>query len=252
MAFLDVPSAAAGAAPTSLQARAAALAARYADWSPEAVLADALTREFPGSIAIVSSFGAESALLLALAAAVDRDVPVIFLDTGAHFPETLAYRDALVGALGLRDVRTVRPDAAALAAHDPDGTLSRHDPDRCCALRKVAPLAQALRPFAAWVTGRKRHQTRQRHALPIVETAEPRLKLNPLTAWSAARVADEFARRGLPRHPLVAAGYPSIGCAPCTRPAAPGAGARDGRWPGRAKTECGIHIGPLGVERQVG
>jgi phosphoadenosine phosphosulfate reductase len=250
---LDAPSSDAPVTRSSPhEARAAALAARHAASDPATLLDDIVAREFPGEVAVVSSFGADSALLLALVAEIDPALPVIFLDTGQHFPETLAYRDTLARALGLRDLRTIRPDAVALAAQDPAGTLWRHDPDRCCALRKAVPLERALRPFAAWITGRKRYQTAQRRALPIVEAAGARLKINPLATWSAERVAAEFARRGLPRHPLEAAGYRSIGCAPCTIPVAPGADARDGRWPGLDKTECGIHFGPHGVTRTGG
>ncbi len=206
-----------------------------------ALLRQAITRDFAGRFAVVSSFGADAAMLLALVAEVDPAVPVLFLDTGMHFPETLAYRDALTARLGLTDVRSIPPDPAAVAARDPRGDLHLFVPDDCCALRKVAPLARALAPFAAWATGRRRQQTATRARLPFVETADGRRKFNPLADWSAERVAAELARRDLPRHPLVARGYPSIGCAPCTRAVRPGEDARAGRWAGHAKTECGIH-----------
>jgi phosphoadenosine phosphosulfate reductase len=206
-----------------------------------ALLRQAITGPFAGRFAVVSSFGADSALLLALVAEIDRHVPVLFLDTGMHFPETLAYRDALAAQLGLTDVRAVVPDAREVAARDPQGDLHRFIPDDCCALRKVAPLRRALAPFAAWATGRRRHQAATRAALPFVERDGGRIKFNPLADWPAARVAAELARRNLPRHALVARGYPSIGCAPCTRPVQAGEDARAGRWAGHAKTECGIH-----------
>ena len=206
-----------------------------------ALLRRAITGPFAGRFAVVSSFGADSALLLALVAEIDRRVPVLFLDTGMHFPETLAYRDALVARLGLTDVRAILPDAREVAARDPEGDLHRFVPDDCCALRKVAPLGRALGPFAAWATGRRRHQAATRAALPFVEQDGGRTKFNPLADWPAARVAEELARRGLPRHALTARGYPSIGCAPCTRPVGAGEDARAGRWAGHAKTECGMH-----------
>jgi phosphoadenosine phosphosulfate reductase len=206
-----------------------------------ALLRHAITGTFAGRLAVVSSFGADSALLLALVAEIDRRVPVLFLDTGMHFPQTLAYRDALVGRLGLTDVRAVVPDAREVAARDPQGDLHRFIPDDCCALRKVAPLGRALGPFAAWATGRRRDQAATRAALPFVERDGGRIKFNPLADWPAARVAAELARRNLPRHALTARGYPSIGCAPCTRAVQAGEDARAGRWAGHAKTECGIH-----------
>jgi phosphoadenosine phosphosulfate reductase len=206
-----------------------------------ALLRCAITESFAGRIAIVSSFGADSAMLLALVADIDRDTPVLFLETGKHFAETLEYRDALVTRLGLRDVRNIRPDPVELANSDPQGELHRWIPDDCCAVRKVAPLDRALAPFAAWATGRRRHQARTRTALPFMEMVGGRIKFNPLADWSAERIEQEFRHRDLPRHPLVAEGFTSIGCAPCTRAVRPGEDPRAGRWAGQPKVECGIH-----------
>jgi phosphoadenosine phosphosulfate reductase len=206
-----------------------------------ALLRRAITRSYAGRLAVVSSFGAESAMLLALTAEIDPAVPVLFLDTGKHFPETLAYRDELVVRLGLTNVRSLGPDPVALQARDPHGDLHLYIPDDCCALRKVAPLEQALAPYAAWATGRRRQHASSRAAMHFVETVDGRVKLNPLADWTAERVTTELARRGLPLHPLVTRGFSSIGCAPCTRAVAPGEDPRAGRWAGRAKTECGIH-----------
>jgi phosphoadenosine phosphosulfate reductase len=225
------------------------LTARYADSEATDLLRGITVREFPGQVAVVSSFGAESASLLALIAEVDPAIPIIFLDTEKHFPETLEYRDALVRLLALRDVRSIHPDPALLRTQDPDGLLWRCDADRCCALRKVLPLEHTLVPFSAWISGRKRYQTGQRRALPVFEAAGGRIKINPLAAWSAERVADVLIQRGLPPHPLEPAGYRSIGCAPCTVPVGNDDHARGGRWPGRSKTECGIHVGAQGVDR---
>ena len=206
-----------------------------------ALLRCAITREYAGRIAVVSSFGADSAMLLALVAEIDPATPVLFLDTGMHFPETLAYRDRLAERLGLTDVRDIHPDPVELAKADPDGELHRWIPDDCCAVRKVAPLERALAGFDAWVSGRRRSQSRTRAALPFVEQEDGRAKFNPLADWSAERIVAELARRDLPRHPLVAQGFPSIGCAPCTRAVKPGEDPRAGRWAGHAKVECGIH-----------
>jgi phosphoadenosine phosphosulfate reductase len=215
---------------------------RYGDL-PTARLVAAAIRVFAGRIALVSSFGADAAVLLHLVASADRHTPVILIDTGKLFPETLAYRDRLVTQLGLTDVRAVGPSPAALAAADPDGTLWRRDPDRCCALRKVAPFAAALEGFEAWISGRKRFQGAARASLPLFERdAGGRIKVNPLAAWSPVDIAAYFAAHELPEHPLVAFGYASIGCLPCTEPVATEDDARAGRWRGRAKTECGIHI----------
>ena len=208
----------------------------------------ALTQDFRGRIAVVSSFGAESAVLLALVAEIDPATPVLFVDTKQHFTETLAYRDELVRFLGLTDVRSVGPTAAEIAAHDPPGELWRFDPDACCRLRKVTPLDRALAPFDAWVTGRKRHQTLTRTALAVTELVDGKTKINPLADWTADQIEAEMVRRGLPRHPLSTAGYPSIGCATCTRAVASGEDPRSGRWSGTGKVECGIHRLPEAVD----
>jgi phosphoadenosine phosphosulfate reductase len=224
--------------------RAAELSRRYGMLSGEALLRPLIEREFPGRIALVSSFGAEAAVLLHMVAAIDPSTPVLFLDTGKHFGETLSYRDALAARLGLSDLRILGPQPASVAAADPDGTLWHGDPGACCALRKVAPLAAGLAPFAAWITGRKRFQGGLRAALPVIEAMDGRIKINPLAPLSAADIEAEFERRDLPRHPLVADGFRSIGCMPCTARAKAGDAPRAGRWPGLERTECGIHLGP--------
>jgi phosphoadenosine phosphosulfate reductase len=222
-------------------------------WPPEAhgspeEIALGLVRQTIGRygqrVALVSSFGAESAVLLDLVARVDRATPIIFLDTLKLFGETLAYRRDLVAQLGLTDVRDVQPLAADIAAEDPDGSLWRTNPDRCCELRKVLPLDRAMDGFDAWFTGRKRHHGGDRASLPEVEFDGHRTKVNPLATWTPDDIDGYFAARRLPKHPLLAEGFLSIGCAPCTAPVADtGAGARSGRWNGRKKSECGIHAG---------
>ncbi len=227
-----------------LAARVRELNVRHAHSGAAAVLRHALTGRGMGRVALVSSFGAESVVLLHLVAQIDRATPVLFLETGMLFPETLEYRSEVVRRLGLGDVRSVRPEPARTARQDPDGRLHRTDPDACCALRKTAPLGAALAGFDAWISGRKRAHGGARTAIEPFE-AEPgtgRLKINPLADWSGADIDAHIAAHGLPRHPLVARGYPSIGCAPCTSPVAAGEDARAGRWRGRAKRECGIHI----------
>jgi phosphoadenosine phosphosulfate reductase len=216
---------------------------RYSDLTAPAVLQALIRHEFCGRLAVVSSFGAESAVLLALVAAIDRSVPIVFLDTGKLFGETLRYRDRLVALLGLSDVRTIEPRSEDLAAVDAEEMLWRSDPDRCCALRKVAPLAKALDGFAAWVSGRKRYQGSTRARLAMFEAdGAGRIKINPLAGWSRADIEAFLVAGDLPQHPLVAEGYLSIGCMTCTDRVTPGEDPRAGRWRGRAKTECGIHL----------
>lgn len=221
---------------------AASLNAQMQGRSAEDVLNIAIRDLFPGQIALVSSFGADSAVLLHLAAQADKATPVLFLETGKLFEQTLTYRDALIDRLGLSDVRVLTPDPTQLAAQDDGGTLWFRDAEACCNIRKVQPLQRALKPFAAWINGRKRYQAGTRRDIAMVEADGARLKFNPLAGWSAAEIEAYFARHDLPRHPLVADGYLSIGCATCTQPVAAGQDARSGRWQGREKTECGIHL----------
>jgi phosphoadenosine phosphosulfate reductase len=205
--------------------------------------ADVLRRALDAApnLALVSSFGAESVALLHLAATVKRDVQVIFIDTMLLFPETLSYQREVARKLGLRRVRVLRADTADA---DPDDTLHLRDPDACCNLRKTHVLEEALKGFDGWITGRKRFQSGSRAELPAFELDEHTglIKVNPLAHWSSADVQEYMAENALPRHPLVARGYPSIGCAPCTSPVAAGEDPRAGRWRGQQKEECGIHF----------
>jgi phosphoadenosine phosphosulfate reductase len=225
--------------------KAALLEARYGHLTPTEIIEYAATRYFAGEIAVVSSFGADSAVLLHMIAQVDPSTPVIFLDTGKHFGETLDYRDALVADFGLTDVRVITPLEAALSRDDADGTLHQRDPDACCAIRKVEPLARGIEPFGAWFTGRKRFQAATRSALPVFEAIGPRARINPLARWTTADLAGYMRSHGLRENPLVAYGYLSIGCFPCTQPVKPGEDTRGGRWAGLSKTECGIHLPKL-------
>ncbi len=233
------------AAPSEMAAEGvdvANLNARLRDASPERVLETALAA-FPGRIALVSSFGSESAVLLHTLSRIDPGAPVLFLDTGKLFGQTLDYRKRLAADLGLTDVRDLRPAYADLATVDPQADLYKTDTDACCAVRKVAPLDLGLRGFEAWITGRKRFHGGARLHLPVVEQAEGKLKFNPLASFDKPAIDAYVARHALPPHPLVEAGYSSVGCWPCTKPTQDGADVRSGRWAGSEKTECGIHTG---------
>jgi phosphoadenosine phosphosulfate reductase len=199
-------------------------------------------REFGRRLAYVSSFGAESAAMLGLIADVDPGMPIVFIDTGMHFQQTLQYRDSLSALLGLSDVRTFHPVKEEVKAVDPKGVLNKTDPNACCEVRKVRPLGPALEGFDAWITGRKRFHGGGRAQLPVVEFFEGRFKVNPLADQTPEDVERMLTARALPKHPLVAEGYPSIGCWPCTvRPVDPN-DIRSGRWVGFSKEECGLHL----------
>ena len=225
--------------------KAARLDAEFAGIDTPELMRAAITDLFPGRIALVSSFGADSAVLLHMAALIDKAMPVLFIDTQVLFEETLAYRDKLVAHLGLTNVITVAPKPVLLAEEDPENFLWASNPDRCCEIRKVLPLAEALEGYDAWITGRKRYQGQARVALALFDSEGGRIKVNPLAHWTAAKITGYLDAFALPRHPLVAKNYFSIGCIPCTSPVKPGEDPRAGRWRGHAKVECGLHTLPL-------
>jgi len=225
----------------SAEDRVAALNARFAGIDTPEMVRD-LVAAHRGRLALVTSFGVESAVLLDLVSRADPATPVLFLDTGKHFTETLAYRDLAIRRFGLTNVRSVRPDPRSLARKDRDGTLWSRDSAACCAVRKVAPFQNAVDEFDLILTGRKRFHAGQRSAIPVFEPFDGRVRVNPLADWTPERIAAAFDDWGLPRHPLLEQGYRSVGCAPCTTPCGDDAPARAGRWAGSAKTECGIHL----------
>ena len=213
------------------------------------LLRQAIGAKYRGRIALVSSFGTESAVLLHMIAQIDRDLPVIFLDTGKLFPDTIAYRNALITRLRLTNVRSIRPDPAHLASFDPDGKLFSRDPDLCCALRKTMPLDAALEGFDAWISGRKHTQSDSRATIEATETGpDGRTILNPIRDWTQDDIETYFTTHNLPHHPLQADGFASIGCLNCTRRIQPGEPPRAGRWSGTGKTECGIFLSRPGVD----
>lgn len=226
--------------PSALETRVAELNNSYRHHSATSVMQAALNEA--GKIALVSSFGAESVVLLHMAAITDKDTPVLFIDTQMLFTETLVYQAELSERLGLRNVQIIR--AQDIAQKDPDNTLHLRDTDACCALRKIQPLENALAGYDGWITGRKRFQAGTRAALEFfeIEDGTDRIKVNPLAHWAPGDVRAYMEENRLPRHPLVARGYPSIGCAPCTSPVAEGEDPRAGRWRDQNKEECGIHF----------
>lgn len=220
-------------------ARAAAMAAAFEGKHPLDILNGAIDA-FGAGITLVSSFGAESAVLLHLVSRIDKNFPVIFIDTDKHFAQTLDYKNELAERLGLTNVTVAKPDPDVLREVDPKGDLWKRDPDACCSVRKVEPNERALAPYAAWISGRKRHHGAVRAQLPVVDYDGLHYKVNPLVAWGPKEIAAYMKEHDLPPHPLVAEGFPSIGCWPCTSPTE-GTDARAGRWAGSGKTECGIH-----------
>jgi phosphoadenosine phosphosulfate reductase len=229
-------------APAFVQADADALNARFDGVDTLTMLRIVLKQGLLGRTAVVSSFGTESAVLLDLVARADPDTPVIFVDTLKMFPETLAYRDTLLAHVGMTDSRTVVPDAEKLAKRDEMGMRWSYDPDGCCEIRKVEPMARAKQGLDSWISGRKAFQSHTRQNIARFEIEDGRLKLNPLGDWVKADLDAYFTERNLPRHPLEDQDYPSVGCQPCTSKVLPGEDARAGRWRGWDKVECGIHV----------
>lgn len=229
------------ARPAFTLADADALNARFANIDTSAMLRRLFAEDILGTVAVVSSFGTESAVLLHLVARADPSIPVIFVDTLKMFPETLDYRETLIERFGIRNSAIVTPRKDVLAARDDKGLRWSYDPDGCCDIRKVEPLARAKQGLDSWISGRKAFQSVTRQNLPRFEIEEGRLKLNPLGDWTKDDLEAYFAAHDLPRHPLEQQGYLSIGCEPCTSKVRPGEDPRAGRWRGWDKVECGIH-----------
>lgn len=208
----------------------------------QTILRHALDDVQIGKVAVVSSFGAESVVLLHMVAQINKDTPVIFIDTEMLFDETLQYQRDVASKLGLTDIRVITPNRDEILKNDVDGLLHQADTDACCHLRKVKPLADALTEFDGWISGRKRHQSGTRTDIAHFEKDASKIKINPLADWSRDDLAAYMTKHKLPRHPLVAKGYPSIGCMPCTTRVGEHEDPRSGRWKGQEKTECGIHF----------
>jgi len=238
------------------EAKAAQLRGKYGHLSGAALLEALVSNELNGQLILSSSFGAESAVLLDLVSQVDTTIPVIFLDTRRLFGETLRYQKSLTDHFGLEDVRVIRPDDGVLQRLDPDDMLFATEPDKCCNLRKVQPLDKLLKNmgnlgYKGWITGRKNFQSATRDSLQSIEADVDLIKVNPLYDWTSADIKQAFIAKNLPPHPLVADGFKSIGCMPCTSRVAPGEDDRSGRWAGQDKTECGIHTSRISAASNI-
>jgi len=226
---------------------------KYGSLDASKLLSVMIEEVFAGKIALISSFGADAALLLALVAEVDANTPVFFLETGKHFPETLEYVETIKNHLNLQNLIYLKPDEEMLKNADAAADLWSRNPNRCCWIRKVEPLDRAVKKFGieALITGRKRYQTSDRSDIKTIELDDKNIfRINPLADWSKERQKEEFSARNLPAHPLVSQGFLSIGCKPCTRAISEGEDERAGRWAhtakdGGQKTECGLHISGL-------
>jgi phosphoadenosine phosphosulfate reductase len=201
-----------------------------------------VSNEFNGRVAVLSSFGAESAVLLHMVSEVSKDIPVIFLDTLKLFPQTIDYRDHLVKQLGFRELRIVRPDASELATSDSEGDLHQYDTDSCCHVRKTLPMNRALADFDVVISGRKRFHGAARSDLQFVSVQDEKLKIEPLAGHTSLDLQSYMQLHCLPVNPLTSEGYRSIGCMPCTTKGGTDENPRAGRWQGTEKTECGIHF----------
>lgn len=211
-------------------------------WTPHKIIQWAVDA-FGADLAMTSSFQQQSVVLLHIVSRVAPRLPILFLDTGYHFAETLEFKDQLIEAFGLENVQIIRPALSQeeqMAQHGPN--LPQTNPDLCCYINKVLPLQEAMKQFRAWITGIRRDQSAARTNTPIIDIREDGLaKIAPLAAWTGDDVARYAEFHRLPRHPLYELGYKSIGCAPCTQPIQEGEDERAGRWAGHAKKECGLH-----------
>jgi phosphoadenosine phosphosulfate reductase len=230
------------APPVNVEQRAGRLLSRHGHLDGAALIRAVIDDPDAGRVALVSSFGTEAAVLLHMIARIAPHTPVLFIDTGKLFAQTLEHAARLTHRLGLADVRRIGPDVRDVGQADARGDLWARDSLACCTLRKVVPLERALEPFDLWISGRKRYQSQTRALMPVIETQGGRVKINPLADWSMDDIATYLHVNELPEHPLAEQGYLSVGCRPCTTPVASGEEARAGRWRGSPRKECGIHL----------
>ena len=219
-----------------------ALNSKFADGEPRSILEHSILNLFKNKIAYVCSFGSESAIILHLISKISKDIPIIILNTHFLFKETIEYKNELLKLLGLRNYREVFPDDKLLKKLDSNNDLWKTEADKCCNLRKVLPLEKSLTNFEAWISGRKSYHLGERQNLKAFEIINNKIVVNPLFKSSRDFVENYFSLNELPKHPLVAEGYLSIGCKHCTIKTKNIRDLREGRWSDKTKTECGIHL----------
>lgn len=213
---------------------------------PEEIIAWAV-HEFSPRLAMSSSFGPESGVLLHMVSRIDPSIPVLFLETGYHFPETLQYKEELVRLLKLKNVIDLKadPKRKAQVVAQYEGVPYEKNPDLCCQINKVEPMDLAIKDYDAWMSGIRRNQTDFRKSIRIFEEYKrgnnELYKISPLASLTSREMWWYLKEHNIPKHPLYDKGYLSVGCWPCTKPVQPGDDERSGRWAGKAKTECGIH-----------
>ena len=219
-----------------------AVNARFEGAEPPIIL-EWTRRTFAPDVLLTCSFQHDGVVLAHMLTQIAPDVPVVFINTGFHFAETLAYRDDIVSRLAIRnfvELSPIMPRAEFAATHGLD--LHARNPDLCCHINKVEPLRRHLPGVRAWINGRRRDQGITRQQIRVVEAYQDGLyKVNPLASWNSRDTFYYMQRHDIPTHPLFEKGYASIGCEPCTRPILSGEDERSGRWAGQDKAECGIH-----------
>ena len=214
---------------------------RFQKQEANEILYESINKFFFKKIVYVCSFGAESAVILHLISNISKDFPVIFLNTGKLFDETLNYRNDLIKLFNLTNIIEIYPEKFDLTKHDANEVLWKADHNKCCEIRKVNPLKKALKPYTTWISGRKGYHSNERREKKVLEIVNSKFVLSPLINWSQNKITEYFESFNIPKHPLYKKGYLSIGCRNCTVTSSDSNNVRSGRWSNTKKTECGIH-----------
>ena len=213
----------------------------YKNSSPEKILSFSIDK-FESKIVYVCSFGTESAIILSMISKINKNFPILLINTNFLFPETLEYKEKLLDNLGLHNCIEVTPEKESLKIYDPENNLWKTNVDKCCEIRKVIPLQKELEKFDSWISGRKSYHLDSRENLNPFEQANGKIIINPLVSMTKNQVEEYFNKNSLPKHPLFSEGYLSIGCINCTSKTTNFDNVRSGRWKNNSKTECGIHL----------
>ena len=214
---------------------------RFQEQEANEILYESINKFFLKKIVYVCSFGAESAVILHLISNISKDFPIIFLNTGKLFDETLNYRNDLIKLFNLTNIIEIYPEKFDLTKHDANEVLWKADHNKCCEIRKVNPLKKALKPYTTWISGRKGYHSNERREKKVLEIVNSKFVLSPLINWSQNKITEYFESFNIPKHPLYKKGYLSIGCRNCTVTSSDSNNVRSGRWSNTKKTECGIH-----------